>query len=67
MLLGGVSLVGTKEVVHIDIDVPVLEIVGRGCCAVGGIVRPIYGGGGVDYKGGGRVQGVEIVVISNHL
>ena len=61
--MGGMSLVGTKESVRIDVYV--LEAVGRVCCAVGGIIRPIYGG--VDHEGVFGFQGVDICVIVNSL
>ena len=62
-MLGGVSLGGTKEVVHIYIHV--LETVGRGGLAVGSIVRPIRGR--VYHKDRGGVQVSAIVIISDCL
>ena len=64
--MGGVFLGGTKEVFHIDVFV--LEAVGIGSFAVGGLVRPrCGGGGGVDHKVGVGVQGLDVCVICNHL
>ena len=63
LFLGGVSLGGTKEAVHIDVYV--LETFGRGCRAVEGLVRPRCGG--VDHKGGGGFQDVAVGVIEKRI
>ena len=63
LLLSGVFLGGTNEVIHIDVYI--LEAVRRGCRAFGSLVRPICGG--VDHEGGVGVQVVEVCVIGNRL